>query len=487
MEFADSAKFLGIILDKKLTLNQHVQHVLDKSKSKINLLRSLTGYAWGANKTALIRIYRTLVRSRLEYGSEIFNTASDSTLTKLNTVHNSCLRVICGAMKSTAVACLENECGEMPLDLRVKSKQLRFAAKAETSEVNPVKEVLADSWQNHYGTYKPNKKPIHNIAAPFLKTVGQIEGEKLPPFPPQFTPHPAVDLSLLDVITKKDNDEIILQNAKFNMECYTDYLHVFTDGSKTESNETGAGYYIPERKHCQGVQLPNFCSVFVAELVGIFFALQWIILNNINKPVVILSDSVSALQSISNAYSNSRPNLLFDILQLIKVIRCRTVVAFAWVPAHVGIVGNEIADSIAKISATTRINSDTTGLRMPHSDDGPRDERSVGLTLNCVREWFRESNTALLTPTDQTPIYKRLFTQYTVGDDTVAEITVNTVNCININVNIITVCIAKTVYDVFNDIDRHMTALWQHYYDLVPHSNHYKKLEPRVSGRVKFT
>ena len=95
---------------------------MDKSKSKINLLRSLTGYAWGANKTALIRIYRTLVRSRLEYGSEIFNTASDSTLTKLNTVHNSCLRVICGAMKSTAVACLENECGEMPLDLRVKSK-----------------------------------------------------------------------------------------------------------------------------------------------------------------------------------------------------------------------------------------------------------------------------------------------------------------------------------------------------------------------------
>src|SRR5208282_3103159 len=32
-----------------------------------------------------------------------------------------------------------------------------------------------------------------------------------------------------------------------------------------------------------------------------------------------------------------------------------------------------------------------------------------------------------------------------------------------------------------------MTALWQHYYDLVPHSNHYKKLEPRVNGRVKFT
>ena len=65
--------------------------------------------------------------------------------------------------------------------------------------------------------------------------------------------------------------------------------------------------------------------------------------------VAILSDSLSALQSLSLRNSNSRPDLLENIRSLYDQCHLNgTQVNLVWCPAHVGVRGNEIADGEAK-------------------------------------------------------------------------------------------------------------------------------------------
>jgi len=61
---------------------------------------------------------------------------------------------------------------------------------------------------------------------------------------------------------------------------------------------------------------------------------------------VIFSDSLSAIQSLDSIRPLSRPDIVEEIFELKQQIN--SAVTVAWIPAHVGIPGNEIADSLAK-------------------------------------------------------------------------------------------------------------------------------------------
>ena len=95
-------------------------------------------------------------------------------------------------------------------------------------------------------------------------------------------------------------------------------------------------------------RLSNRLSIYAAELTAIKYALDWTLVKKPHK-VAILSDSLSALQSLSLRNSNSRPDLLENILSLYDQCHLNgTQVNLVWCPAHVGVKGNEIADGEAK-------------------------------------------------------------------------------------------------------------------------------------------
>jgi hypothetical protein len=63
---------------------------------------------------------------------------------------------------------------------------------------------------------------------------------------------------------------------------------------------------------------------------------------------VVLSNSLSALQTLQT-YQTSRPNLLNTILTLLhKSTQCNQHIQFQWIPSLVGIQGNETVDNTAK-------------------------------------------------------------------------------------------------------------------------------------------
>jgi len=62
--------------------------------------------------------------------------------------------------------------------------------------------------------------------------------------------------------------------------------------------------------------------------------------------IAIFSDSKSALESIKSEKSKLRPNLLLEIME--SITKLDTNITLVWIPAHVGLIGNEIADQLAK-------------------------------------------------------------------------------------------------------------------------------------------
>jgi len=153
--------------------------------------------------------------------------------------------------------------------------------------------------------------------------------------------------------TKRDPPVVIKALSLDVILSYESSLAVYTDGSKDLSGKVGSAVYIPEVEEQLCVRISDKLSVYTSELYAILLTLQWIIDNEScdslanNRSVVIFSDSLSTLVSLEQGRSSSRPNLLNDAIALYNVLRNRSI-TFVWVPSHVGIHGNEVADCIAK-------------------------------------------------------------------------------------------------------------------------------------------
>ena len=78
------AKFLCLILDTKLTFKNHVQYIQSFCQKALDILRVVGHTDLGANRVVLLRLYRALVRSKLDYGSFVYGSARRSVLKQLD-------------------------------------------------------------------------------------------------------------------------------------------------------------------------------------------------------------------------------------------------------------------------------------------------------------------------------------------------------------------------------------------------------------------
>ena len=346
-----SVKFLGMFFDSKLSWTEHCKYVVTKCKKRLNLMRSLTGTTWGASKTCLLTVYRTLIRSVLDYGGMVLESANHSAKAMLDSVQQQALRICCGAMTGTALSALQNECGEMPLELRRMKQQLQYFVKVKSIPGHPTAGIFEDHWTNHYSKIKKQSVSIYCTVTKFCSTnIMNIEQVKYRETPPWFSTSFSVDIFLSNLLKK--SDPVIIQKALAleKISQYTDSLAIYTDGSKDQSGKVAAAYCVPELNITCKRRLPDNMSIYTAELIAIKLAIEWIIaeegvsLKEDSRQVAIFSDSLSSLQSLQSRKSKTRPNLLNEICKLVTYKHIDIV----WIPGHADIRGNELADRNAK-------------------------------------------------------------------------------------------------------------------------------------------
>ena len=136
----------------------------------------------------------------------------------------------------------------------------------------------------------------------------------------------------------------LLRNlALEKIDSYKNTVHIYTDASKTLADKTSAAFCVSKLNIERSVRLTDNISIFAA----IKLALLWVI-NTVKEDICIFSDSFSSLQAISSGKSISRQNLLTEIFDLIR--KYNRNIHFIWLPSHIGIKGNELADRLANLT-----------------------------------------------------------------------------------------------------------------------------------------
>ena len=130
-------KFLGITLDPKLSFIPHIKQLRIKCTQTIQLLRTIAHTDWGADKKTLTKLYRCLIRSKLDYGCFIYGAARKSYLRELKTIHHLGLCIALGAFTTSPIESLYIEANEPPLSLRRYKLALQYYIKLISCPPNP--------------------------------------------------------------------------------------------------------------------------------------------------------------------------------------------------------------------------------------------------------------------------------------------------------------------------------------------------------------
>ena len=80
-------------------------------------MKSISSTSWGSATSFLRTFYISYIRSKIDYGSNIYGSASKTNLRILDSIQNSCLRLILGCRKSTPILSLEAESYLPPLTI----------------------------------------------------------------------------------------------------------------------------------------------------------------------------------------------------------------------------------------------------------------------------------------------------------------------------------------------------------------------------------
>ncbi|GBN73940.1 hypothetical protein AVEN_22501-1 [Araneus ventricosus] len=307
----DQLVYLGVTWDSALTFTPHFKNVRRKADLLTYKITSIAEkFYWRHNKM-FKRIYSGAIEPYMLYGHGAWGHRLHlKTLERfLNGIQRRPLIKITRAFRTTSTDALQVIAGIMPLALKAKevySKFLVLTIKINTWVED--REFFCDDFES--------KKDIYNR-------------------------HPAEWISIPFGTEDPDGEEI----------------EIFTDGSGI-NGQVGAAmvvYYHGTEIHSEICRLQDSATVFQAETKGIHMALEFIKESKNWHKFHIFSDSQSVLQSL-NCAKNTRQSIL-ELKDLFAIAARGKWIRIHWVKAHVGISGNERADSLAK-SATERATID---------------------------------------------------------------------------------------------------------------------------------
>ncbi|KAF2350072.1 Ribonuclease H domain [Trinorchestia longiramus] len=95
LEFTKQLKYLGDMLDSpQLHWHHQVEYLKQSCATLLNLLQSISHRHWGADRELLIYLYKTLIRSRLDYAAPLYDSGSQRSTTGLKVETYICTDVL---------------------------------------------------------------------------------------------------------------------------------------------------------------------------------------------------------------------------------------------------------------------------------------------------------------------------------------------------------------------------------------------------------
>ncbi|KAL0870225.1 hypothetical protein ABMA27_006365 [Loxostege sticticalis] len=301
-------KVLGLILDDKLTFNQHIAAQTRKALDIYKQVARTAKISWGLHSEVIRLIYTATIEPIVMYAAAAWAPASKKIGAQklLNSVQRGFAQKLCKSYRTVSLHSALTLAGILPLDLRIQEA----AALYETKRGSPLPELGDRETESRVGFAE--------------------------------TPHPA---SHMDIRFECLEDQ--RQVDRHNVQ----EVRIFTDGSKIEG-KVGAALSIwkgeseiRNQKFC----LSAYCTVYQAELLAICKATGGV-LKGKEKSYGLYSDSRAALETVAN-HSSLHPLAVESRENLRKAFIQGKDVSLFWIKAHAGLPGNERADDLAKEAA----------------------------------------------------------------------------------------------------------------------------------------
>jgi len=383
-------RWLGIWFDRTLSFKPHIDKVLAKANRVYNQIARLANCGKGLSFQAMRQLYQACVTSIADYGVPVWWKGQRHYLERFQKLQNSMLRKILGAFKTTPTAAMEIEASILPVKIRFNKICQKYAFRAiQLDQGHPIKERTPDSFPHSRGDIEldwdkyldwnqedRSKKKIYptqlyrvlNSIASSISSLNIEESgyQKQAPW----LKHPIEFEPIKDSNLDRDRDKIALAHDQAIQDiALRNCIIGYTDGSKLENLNTGAGLYLingtefSETRQEYSWHLGVNTEVYDAELFAISKAIQYsqdiVKSSNIevaeSTSVCIYTDSKAAIDRLKKLHDIG-PG--FSIVQKCIQLASRITsygarIAIRWIPGHANIPGNERADQLAKKGANT--------------------------------------------------------------------------------------------------------------------------------------
>lgn len=347
----DSIVYLGMTIDNSLIFAKHIQKLKTSCIKTLQLFWKLANSKWGSDSPTLKQLYIMLLKPKIEYGLEAYAAAAPSHLTKVNTMENSALRIATGAFKSSPISSLHVLTATIPQEYSMAAKHINFLLRTLVNPSHPMNELefdMEDLNEELIETHTIPKSFLNRTLNMLIKyniNISPFFIEGVPESPPWHIDGVGVCQEMM-ANRKGDTPHHILKNMfEDHLQEHSESLIVYTDGSKSED---GVGFACYSSRTTSQRHIPSGASNYTAELLAIMEAINL----SSNEPfdnITIVTDSKSSIQAIASL------NYQHPIVNSIRhsIITGQKRITLCWVPSHVGVLGNERADELARNSIGT--------------------------------------------------------------------------------------------------------------------------------------
>ena len=391
IKFEDKVKFLGLTFDKNLRWEAHISDLRGRVMKASNILKVLSHLRWGADRLTLLCIYRYLIRSKMDYGSQIYATANESAIYKLSVLHHICIRLCTGAFKSSPIQSLYAESGEPSLKFRRDTITLQHYARIQRLPRSiHYQNVCGDmSSMEIYADNEHLTQPLGCRVIALLEEyqIGVMDVKPCSPSTEAVWRIAPLVCKELRNVKKSEHENTALKRM------FLDHLSrhhpaavaIYTDGSKTSDSSGFA--VVKSGEVVISKRMSGTASIYTCELSAIYEAL--ISIPPETHSAVIVTDSLSALQGVEDLQTSNA--LICDIQrEILKLQGSQTGISLCWVPSHVGVPGNEMADKAAQDATTGRRFGSS---QLPFSDFYPLIKKKI--RTKWQEQWRNTTNNKL--------------------------------------------------------------------------------------------
>ncbi|XP_045117656.1 uncharacterized protein LOC123508188 [Portunus trituberculatus] len=358
--WVESHQYLGVWIDRHLTLRKQVETLKDRMLSRTNILKAIASNACGASFRVKRSFFTHAIRSLVDYSAPCLTAASPALIETLDKAQNQALRVILSAPRWTKVLNLRMEAQLVAIKHRIPQLSATLIGKMAASArpyIAPGKVFSTLGQDPHLFRHTWARGSAAAVTSCGVADTIRDKGQDSPH--PDYTPAPPWSPPLTISSDWLSLPKSSLHPAALKAEAlghltpltHTHDTIIYTDGSVDQASGAAGAALVTEGTTLQW-RLSSGASSTQAELAAIKGALQHLHTTTAHS-ALIATDSMAALQALRNPWPQDNVRLLTSIHHLATTLcgRARRI-TLTWIPGHAGIRGNDLADAAAKAATT---------------------------------------------------------------------------------------------------------------------------------------